>query len=71
MRTNGDALALFVNPSGDNYRLTASGTWSGIASDGADLGADIDAIEVLTAIAESGDNSGAPAGRARLRLRIR
>lgn len=57
--------AQFVNLNGyagGDYRVVAGSAWENAALDGTDLGADIDAIEALTTIALSGDNSGgAPA----------
>ena len=49
----------FVDYDGENYRLVGGSSWD--ASDGGDIGANIDTIEAWTNIALSGDNSGSDA----------
>jgi hypothetical protein len=48
----------YVNWSGGNFRLAASSIYNNAASDGTDIGANIDQIEAFTNVALSGDNTG-------------
>lgn len=48
--------AEFVDFAGGNYRLLDGSAYRNAGTDGRSLGADIDAVEALTAIALSGDN---------------
>jgi hypothetical protein len=50
----------FVNYAAGDYHLAASSPYKGAGTDGADLGANIDAVMVQTANALTGDNSVAP-----------
>jgi hypothetical protein len=51
----------FVNYAAGDYHLTPSSIYKGAATDGTDLGADIDRVAAEAATALSGDNSGLPA----------
>lgn len=50
--------AEFVNYAGGDYHLKSTSLYHNVASDGADLGANIDTITPFTNIAQSGDNTG-------------
>lgn len=50
--------AQFVSYSGNNYRLSPGTAYKNAASDGTDIGANIDTIESYTAKAQSGDTTG-------------
>lgn len=57
----------FVNFAAGDYHLVASSPYKNIGTDGADLGADIGAVNAQTASALSGDNS-VPAGTSPIRI---
>lgn len=50
--------AEFVNYAGADFHLKGTSLYHNVASDGTDLGANIDAITAFTNIAQSGDNTG-------------
>jgi hypothetical protein len=61
--------AQFVDFDGDNFRIATGSAYENAGTDGEDIGADIDAIEVFTTIALSGNDVAAPARVLRPRIR--